>query len=100
MEIPLTPEDEQFIEALVKGGRFLSTQDVVGAALARLRQGDDEQAEAGAFDPGELDELIGEGEADIAAGALVDADDVFDRLRRQSAEYRQQPTASMPAHDG
>lgn len=95
MEIPLTPEDQQFIEAQVKVGRFPSAQDVVGAALERLRRDeDDAAATAGEFDPGELDALVAEGEADIERGAVVDADEVFDRLRRQGAAYRQQPAPS------
>ena len=90
MNIPLSPEDRQFIDEQVRTGRFASAGDVVGAALERLRRADDPSTTgAGEFDPGELDALVAEGEADIARGDVVDADEVFRRLRERGAEHRQ-----------
>ena len=84
MHVTLTREDQRFIEEQVKAGRFASAEAVVGAALERLRHDD-----AGEFAAGELDALIAEGEADIAAGELVDGDEVFRRLRQKSADFRE-----------
>ena len=64
MKLTLRREDQQFIEDQVKAGHFASPEDVVGAALERLRHDD-----FGDFEPAELDELIAEGERMLFKGA-------------------------------
>lgn len=56
--------------------------EVVEAALTTLEQ----QERLGDFDPGELDELLAVGEADIAAGNVYDGEAVFSELEELSAE--------------
>jgi len=83
MNLTLRREDEQFIQDQVKAGRFASAADVVGAALERLRHDDFSD-----FEPGELDVLIAEGEADIRRGDVMTLDELREDLRRQSEEFR------------
>ena len=47
-----------------------------------------QQEQSGSFGPGELDELLTEGERDIERGDVLDADEAFAELRRLSAERR------------
>ena len=82
MNLTLRREDEQFIQDQVKAGRFASAEDVVGAALERLRHDD-----LGDFEPGELEELIAEGEADIRRGDVMTLDELREDLRRHSEEF-------------
>lgn len=81
MNLSLRPEDQQFIEEQIRTGRFASPEDVVGAALDRLR-GD------GDFEEGELDALIAEGEADIEKGEVLTAEQVRENLRRRSGRAK------------
>jgi putative addiction module CopG family antidote len=83
MQLAVPQDVQQFIDEAVKSGRFSTPQDVVLAALQRMRQ--DMETD---FEEGELDSLIEEGEADIAAGRVLDEDEVFQRLRAKSEAYR------------
>ena len=84
MNVVLPPELEKFVEEEVRAGRYESPERLVEAAVSHLMGAstiDD-------FAPGELAELIAEGEADIARGDVIDGDEVFAMLRRESDEYR------------
>jgi putative addiction module CopG family antidote len=83
MDLILSREDEKFIEDQVKAGRFASAEDVVGAALERLRHDDFTD-----FEPGELDELVAEGEADIKSGDVMTLDELRADLRSRSEAFR------------
>lgn len=86
MNLSLTPEDQRFIEEQVKAGRFASAEEVVGAALGRLR-GEGEN-DVGDFDAGELDALVAAGEADIEKGDVLTVEQVRENLRQRSQEFR------------
>jgi Arc/MetJ-type ribon-helix-helix transcriptional regulator len=83
MTVTLSPEDSRFVEERVRAGDFRSVEEAVGIALGRLRSD-----WPGEFEPGELDALIAEGEADIERGDVVDADEVYRQLREKSAAFR------------
>ena len=89
MKLTLRSEDEQFIRDQVKAGHFASPEDVVGAAIERLRQDD-----FGDFEPGELDRLIAEGEADIQSNNVITIDELEQNLRRRSEESRRRQSST------
>jgi len=82
MTIVLSPGLQQLVEQKVKAGQYASAEEMVRAGLVRLLQ--DEHA----FAPGELDRLVQVGQAKLDRGEGIDAADVFDDLRRRSAEAR------------
>ncbi|HEV8608064.1 MAG TPA: type II toxin-antitoxin system ParD family antitoxin [Tepidisphaeraceae bacterium] len=84
MNISLRPELEQFVQEKVQGGTYASPSEVIEDALLRLR----EQEEGDEISGDELNRLLAEGEADLAGGNVVDAEEVFAELRRRSAEKR------------
>src|SRR5438105_2046093 len=84
MTISLSSEAQQLIEERLKSGRYATAEDVVLAALATLRQQEAHEDYA----PGELAALVAEGEESIRTEGTVDADEVFEGLRRLSAERR------------
>src|SRR5687768_5439652 len=89
VQLTLTQEVQAFIDEEVRSGRFPTAQDVVLSALERLRHDMRD-----GFAEGELDALIEEGEADIAAGKLLDEEEVFQRIRAKSDAYRSKNNAS------
>ena len=82
MNITLKPELEAYIQEQVKAGRYDSAEDVVTTALTRLMQ--DECS--GEFTPGELDEFMAAGEADLERGDVLTLDEVREHVRRRAAE--------------
>jgi antitoxin ParD1/3/4 len=84
MTIVLKPELEQLVREQLEAGRYHSPDEVLEAALGRLV----EEAEADDFAPGEMEELLAAGEADIQRGNVSDAEAVFERMRQRSAEFR------------
>ena len=81
MTISLSPQAQQALEERMKLGGYATAEEAVLAGLASLEQ----QESLGDFSPGELDALLAEGEADIQSGDLLDADEVFNELRKLSA---------------
>jgi len=75
---------ERFIESKVKTGQYASADQVVEAGLLSLEQSE----RTSDFAPGEMDELLAVGEADIARGDVFDGDQVFDELDKLSAARR------------
>ena len=82
MTITLSPDAQRLIEQQLRSGRFPSAEAVVLAGLQTLAEAGDD------FEPGELERLIAEGEASIKAEGVVDADEVYEGLRRRSDERR------------
>jgi Arc/MetJ-type ribon-helix-helix transcriptional regulator len=78
MTISLSPKAQQALEERMKRGGYATPEDALLAGLASLEQ----QETYGDFAPGELDKLLAEAEADIERGDLVDAEEVFDELRK------------------
>ena len=73
MNVSLTPELERFIEDQVTAGRYQSAGDVMRAALEMLAEQQTIIAE--------INDMIDESEADIAAGRTYSADQARDILR-------------------
>ena len=83
MEIPLSPGLEQFIQQKIRSGEFPSPAAVVECALILMRDSEGEEISGE-----ELNRLIAEGQADLDSGNTVDASEVFDEIRRRSAQLR------------
>ena len=83
MNVTLSPRMQKFIEEKVQAGEDRSADEVIEAGLASLaRHG------TGGFAPGELDELLAQGERDIERGDVVDGEEVFRELEDMSAARR------------
>jgi len=70
------------LEDQMKRGGYPTPDDVIRAGIASVEL-------HGAFEPGELDRLLAEGEADVAAGHLHDGEAFFRQLDESSAARRQ-----------
>jgi Arc/MetJ-type ribon-helix-helix transcriptional regulator len=68
MNLSLDPEVPKLIDERVKSGRYATAEDVVAAALLTL----DQQEWFGDFAPGELDELLADGEHSITKDGTLD----------------------------
>lgn len=84
MTIQLTPKIRKLVEKRVKTGQYATPQDVIAAGLAALEQ----QESSGDFAPGELCELIAEGEESIRKEGLLDGEDALRMRRRRRAQRR------------
>jgi len=78
MNLALTPDMQKLIDERVKAGKYATPEDVVAAALVTL----DQQERFGDFAPGELDDLLREGEQSIERDGTLDGDEAF-RKRRE-----------------
>jgi antitoxin ParD1/3/4 len=86
MHLSLNPEMQKLIDERLKSGQYTTAEDVVAAALMTL----DQQERFGDFAPGELDELLAEGEQSIARDGTLDGDEAF-RLRRERRAGKHNP---------
>lgn len=84
MNLSLPTRVQKLIEDRVRSGQYRSAEDVIAAALTHL----DQQEQASPFAAGELDALLSEGDTDIERGDVLEADAVFEQLRRMSAERK------------
>ena len=75
MKLALSPEVEKSIRDRVASGEYRSLEDVVAAAVAAL---DQEKERAGEFAPGELEQLLAEGEQ---SGEPLDGATVLAEIR-------------------
>ena len=82
MNLSLDADLQQLIDERVKSGKYATAEDVVAAALRTLEQ----QERFGDFEPGELDELLAEGERSIEQEGTLDGDEAFRQRRDRSAE--------------
>ena len=80
MNVALNTTVKKFIAREVKAGRYGSAEDVVLAALHTLMQQSPPK-----FAPGELDVLLAEGEASIAAHGTMDGETYFRARRKRLA---------------
>ncbi len=85
MNIILRPETERLLEEQLKKTGYQSVDELVRAGITSLEIHGD-------FAPGELDRLLAEGEADLAAGHVVDGEQVFRELDQMSASRREKLT--------
>jgi putative addiction module CopG family antidote len=74
MSISLNPETQKLVEQRMKQQGYSTADDLVRAGLESLRQ----QQERQEFAPGELDELLAEGER---SGPPLDGEQVLAELR-------------------
>jgi len=74
MQLKVGPQTQKLIKDRMKKGGYESPEAVVLAALASLEQ----QESFGDFGPGELDELLAQGER---SGKALPAEEVFRELR-------------------
>ena len=79
MHLSLPAHIQRLIEERVRSGEYESAEEVVAAAVENLDQ------HASDFNPGELDQLIEEGER---SGAPIDADTVFNELSKLRQRYQ------------
>ena len=78
MKLALQPRIPAMIDEHIRSGRYATPEDVVGAALFAL----EEQLQSIHFAPGELEELLAEGERSIAEEGTFDGEESF-RLRQE-----------------
>lgn len=86
MNVSLTPELEQLVQAKVKSGRYLSASEVVREALRLLEERDRRFELRLAELQGKLS--IGVEQAD--RGELIDADEVFAELEADTEQIEAQ----------
>ena len=79
MTVNLASELQEFVDDQVRIGRFASPEEVLSAALMRLR---DEDVEVDEFDDEDL-AALDEAEQDIAAGRVRPWNEVAAELRRK-----------------
>jgi|ERR1700722_2427194 len=84
VNISLTPELGAFLQNRVKSGRYQTTSEVVREAL-RLLQNQEKEREEGLK---QLKAKLQRGAAEAGRGELLEADEVFEELRRLIAERR------------
>ena len=86
-QLNLGSDFEAKVDALVAQGRFASREDVVREGLRLIEERDAETERQRA----DLWAKLDEGLADVEAGRLLDAEEVFDRLQER---YRNWPRAA------
>jgi antitoxin ParD1/3/4 len=86
MNVSLTPELEQFVQAKVQTGRYNSASEVVREALRLL----EEHEEARAAQLAEFNKELGRRLVSLDRGESVDPTKARDRLQRKSEERRKQ----------
>jgi Arc/MetJ-type ribon-helix-helix transcriptional regulator len=84
MQLSLRPDIEKFIAKEVKSGRFASAEDMVTAAILSLKQ----EELFGDFAPGEMNELLAEGERSIETEGTIDGDTAFRNRRKRRAQRK------------
>jgi antitoxin ParD1/3/4 len=82
VNVSLTPELGAFLRSRVKSGRYQTTSEVVREAL-RLLQHREKEREEGLK---QLKAKLQRGAAQAGRGELLDADEVFEELRKLIAE--------------
>lgn len=89
VNISLTPELDDFLQARVKSGRYQTTSEVVREALRLLERQERERDQA--FH--QLTSKLERGAAEAERGELLDGDEVFDELREMIEERRRSRAA-------
>jgi antitoxin ParD1/3/4 len=86
MNLSLSPELQKLINDRVNSGKYATPEDVVTAAVISL----DQQEQFGEFEPGEVDELLAEGERSIKEEGTLDGDEALRQRRERRAQARDQ----------
>ncbi|MER3482539.1 MAG: type II toxin-antitoxin system ParD family antitoxin [Meiothermus sp.] len=81
MNVSLTPELERWIEAKVKSGLYQTNSKVVREALRAMREREEKIAA--------IREKLDEAEADIQAGRVVPAEQLFDFIKSEVERHKQ-----------
>jgi len=84
MNVSLTPELEQFVQAKLKSGRYNSASEIVREALRLL----EDQDQARATQLAEFNRELGRRMASLDRGERVDPAEVRSRLQRKLEERR------------
>ncbi len=84
VNVSLTPELDEFLQARVKSGRYQTTSEVVREALRLLERQERERDQA--F--GQLKAKLERGAAEAEQGLLLDGDETFEELREMIEERR------------
>lgn len=84
MHVSLPSELQRFVDEQLASGTYATTEDVLQAAVALLRQSE----RFGDFAAGELDGLLAEGERMLENQAPIEGEVVFNQLRHRSNEHR------------
>ncbi len=85
MTVTLSDNAQQMVSQLLATGSFSSVDEAVETAIRALTP-----ITLNAFDPGEVDRLIAEGETSIAKDGVVGAAQVFAEMREQASRHRKQ----------
>jgi Arc/MetJ-type ribon-helix-helix transcriptional regulator len=80
MSIEITPELECVVHGIYAGGNYASEAEVIAAALHLLQQRD------------RLRKELQRGRAELDRGERIDAEELFNDLRRRAAELDGQAT--------
>jgi Arc/MetJ-type ribon-helix-helix transcriptional regulator len=86
MNLTLSADLRQLIDERVKAGKYATPEDVVAAAMLSL----DQQEQFGDFAPGELDELLAEGERSIESDGTLVGQKAYQERRQRRARARGQ----------
>ena len=86
MDVSINKRNLAHIRRKVESGRYSSTDDVIGNALALL----DEHDEALEPELTEMRESVRRGTEQADTGKIVPAEEVFEELRRRNAEMTKQ----------
>jgi len=81
INVSLTPELERWIEAKVKSGLYQTNSKVVREALRAMREREEKIAA--------IREKLDEAEADIQAGRVVPAEQLFDFIKSEVERHKQ-----------
>jgi putative addiction module CopG family antidote len=84
MNLSLDPKVKRLIDERVKAGMYATPEDVVAAAMRTL----DQHERFAEFEPGELDDLLAEGEKSIEQEGTLDGEEAFRRRMERRAQAR------------
>lgn len=85
MTVTLSDDAQRLVCQLLEAGSFSSVQEAVETAIRAMTP-----LAPSEFDPGEMDQLIAEGEASIRSDGVIVASQVFADLRILSEAHRKQ----------
>jgi len=87
MNVSLPPDIQAFVNEMIQSGQYETPEAVIQAGLVALRQ----HESFGDFVPGELNELITEGEKSLEESGTLDAEEAL-RARRVGRHREQDNT--------
>jgi len=91
--ISVTPQLDRFVKQQVATGKYASSSEVVRAGLRLLYDQEDERLQRQAA----LKRFVHEGIADLESGRVVEAKNVFARMRRMIDEAESQAVVDVGA---